>query len=171
MAQRELDDLRFGRITLTRGSRFRPDTKPFVAEGERIGRFATLAADRWTTPAGEARVLPSRGLIRRRQHDDRAELAGTTFHLRHTGWFTAEVLRDGDHVARLRTHRQGWGRRKPGDYEVEEWTAAADATAAGVTHLLALWSGVGAEGALAGLTPWPLVVPVHWLREKREAVA
>ena len=152
-------------------STVRPGAKPFAAEGERIGRFATVAADRWATPAGEAEVLPSIGLIRRRQYDQRVALAGATFHLHHTGWFTAEVKRDGDRVAGLRTHRQGWGRRTPGDYEVEEWAATADATAAGMTHLLALWSGVGAEGALAELTPWPLVVPVYWLREKREAIA
>lgn len=145
--ERTVDDPRFGTITLSGHGR------DWVAESPSIGRFTLegITDGTLTTPDAQGQVdVPWPGL-RRRSRDARVTVAGRVYHLHHRSLRTAELRRDDAVVGRFRgafrlPFTKGPAMLQP--YAVTEWSATADATDAGVGHVLLARHGAGAEGAV-----------------------
>jgi hypothetical protein len=116
-----------------------------------LGFTQLTDGSRVITPWGNGYVSSNSGFFRRRCHDRHVDLGGVRYTLHHTSLRRAELLRDGAVIGRLRRRRAGrffhggW----IATYDVTQWAAPADATAAAVAHLLASNFEVGAWGCLA----------------------
>ncbi len=144
---RDLDDPTFGAIRLSGHG------ATWVAEGPAIGRFELdgLGDATLTTPLGSAPVHDGPGFARRRSSDRRTTIAGRDYHLHHRSPRKAQLRRDGLVVGRFRRHFRLPFTKGPAmvqAYEVTGWAPTADATDAGVGHVLVACHGAGAEGFL-----------------------
>ena len=146
--ERTLDDPWFGRVTLSGHGR------EWAAEGPGLGgRYVLdgLVDGTLSTPHGQGEVRTPWTGIRRRSKDARATVAGREYHLHHRSLRRAELRRDGTVVGTFRGRFRlpftgGPAMLQP--YEIGAWKPGADATDAGVGHVLLARHGAGAEGAV-----------------------
>ncbi len=117
----------------------------WAVSGAGIGLAQLTGGSRVVTAHGDGTLSGSTGRLRRRAQDRHVDLAGQRFTLHQTSPRRAQLRRNGVPICWLRAVRKGRFRLGSSrSYEILQWAAPPDRTAAAIAHLLASRYGVGA---------------------------